>query len=162
MARCCSDEYRCLMEGSGYPIVSLRGELSHDELIQPLRIWINPARLFPFLPCVEIGRIAHHDYADTMAAPDVTRLVERQLDRFFLVVGDMEDHIGVCGASQMRECFVDGRHVDGIERLNLEGHDLHVLAGQVAVGPDRSADKIWPRPPAARTLAPLGRGDLDS
>ena len=87
------------MEGSGYPIVSIQGKLSRDELIQPLGIWLNPASLFPLLPRVEIGGIAHHDHPDTMAASDVAGLVDRQLDRFFLVVGDMEDHVGVRGAS---------------------------------------------------------------
>ena len=128
------------MKSSSYPIVSLRAELDRDELVKPLRIWLNPARLFPLLPRVPVGRIAHHDHPDAMRAPNVAGLLDRQLGRLILAVWDMEDHVGMRGAPEMRKCFVDGRHVDGIERLDLEGHDLHVLARQVTVGPHRGAD----------------------
>jgi hypothetical protein len=90
------------VKSSGYPVVSLWGELSRDEFVQPLGIWLNPPRFFPFLPCVEIGRVAHHDQPDAMVASDVASLIDRELDRFFLIVGDVEDHVGVRGASQVR------------------------------------------------------------
>lgn len=87
------------MKGPCYPIVRVGGELSCNELVQSLGIWLKPARLFPFLPSVEIGGIAHHDYADTMAAADVAGFIEGYLDRFFQVAGDVEDHVGVRGTS---------------------------------------------------------------
>ena len=155
---------RILMKNSGYPIMSRLAELSPDELIQPLGIWLNPTCLFLFVPSVPVGRITHHDHPDTVRAPYVAGLFDRQLDRFILftlAVWDVEDHIGMRGASQMRKGFVDDLHIDRIEWLDLEGHDLHVLAGQVAVGPDRDADKIRPRPPAACLPPALSSGYLN-
>jgi hypothetical protein len=153
-----------LVKSPGYPVVSLRAELSRDELVQPLRIRLIPARLFLFLPRGKVGRITHHDHPDAVAAPDMAGLFDRLPDRFImfiLLVRNVEDHISVRGASQVRESFIDGRHVDGIERLDLEGHDLHVLAGQVAIGPYRGADKIRPRLLAACTPPALSCGYLD-
>jgi hypothetical protein len=124
------------MKGPGYPIVSRLAELSPDEFIQPLGIWLDPARFFLFVPCVPIGRITNHDYSHAVRTPDVAGFFDRQLDRlilFVLPVWDVKDHIGVCGASQMGKRFVDGLHIDGIERLDLEGHDWEgVEQGRVA------------------------------
>src|SRR5262245_47874553 len=61
----------------------------------------------------------------------------------------------------MRKRLIDGCHVDGIERLDLESYDLHVLAGQVAVGPYCSADQVRTCPSAACASAALSRGYLD-
>jgi hypothetical protein len=66
----------------------------------------------------------------------------------FLLIGwDVEDHVRVGSASQVGECFINGGHVDGIERLDFEGDDLHVFAGQVPIGPHGSADQIRPSHP---------------
>ena len=42
------------------------GQLNRDVLVQPLRVRLTSARLLLFLPCSEIGRITHHDQADTV------------------------------------------------------------------------------------------------
>src|SRR5450755_5052429 len=106
---------RPLVKGAGYPVVSCRAELHVDELVQALGVWLDAAGLLQFLPCVPVTRVAHLDHADAVRAPDAAGLVDRYPDLFLLISRDVEDHVGMRGAPQVRERLVDGCHVDRIE-----------------------------------------------
>lgn len=57
-------------------------------------------------------------------------LLDRLPYRFGFLVRDVEDHIRVRGASQVRQSLIDRRHADRIRRLHLEGDDFHYTGGQ--------------------------------
>ena len=80
-------------------VVGVLAELEIDELVQPFGVGFDSAGLFKLVPGVPVPWVAHSDHPDSVRAPNAAGLSDRLLHGFGALVRDVEDHVGVRGAS---------------------------------------------------------------